>query len=201
MKTFSFIFRYIKKHRIKYIAGILTLFVVDFANLFIPKLTGTITDGLTARTLGWNGVKQSLLAILLLGATLALGRFLWRYFLFGASRSIERELRNDMFAHLEEMDVEYYNGHGTGDLMTRFTSDLNAVRMSIGPAVICVFDATVMTVMVVCQMMYYVDIRLTLLAIIPMLLICFGEIYYGKIIHKRFLERQEAVSDLSLIHI
>ncbi len=197
MKTFSFIFRYIKKHRIKYIAGILTLFVVDFANLFIPKLTGTITDGLTARTLGWNGVKQSLLAILLLGATLALGRFLWRYFLFGASRSIERELRNDMFAHLEEMDVEYYNGHGTGDLMTRFTSDLNAVRMSIGPAVICVFDATVMTVMVVCQMMYYVDIRLTLLAIIPMLLICFGEIYYGKIIHKRFLERQEAVSDLT----
>ncbi len=197
MKTFSFIFRYIKKHRTKYIAGILTLFVVDFANLFIPKLTGTITDGLTARTLGWDGVKQCLLAILLLGATLALGRFLWRYFLFGASRSIERELRNDMFAHLEEMDVEYYNGHGTGDLMTRFTSDLNAVRMSIGPAVICVFDATVMTVMVVCQMMYYVDIRLTLLAIIPMLLICFGEIYYGKIIHKRFLERQEAVSDLT----
>lgn len=197
MKTFSFIFRYIKKHKLKYTAGILTLFVVDFANLFIPKLTGTITDGLTARTLGWDGVKQCLLAIFLLGATLALGRFLWRYFLFGASRSIERELRNDMFAHLEEMDVEYYNGHGTGDLMTRFTSDLNAVRMSIGPAVICVFDATVMTVMVVCQMMYYVDIRLTLLAIIPMLLICFGEIYYGKIIHKRFLERQEAVSHLT----
>lgn len=197
MRTFSFIFRYIKKHKLKYTAGILTLFVVDFANLFIPKLTGTITDGLTARTLGWDGVKQCLLAIFLLGATLALGRFLWRYFLFGASRSIERELRNDMFAHLEEMDVEYYNGHGTGDLMTRFTSDLNAVRMSIGPAVICVFDATVMTVMVVCQMMYYVDIRLTLLAIIPMLFICFGEIYYGKIIHKRFLERQEAVSDLT----
>ena len=80
---------------------------MDFANLFIPKLTGTITDGLTARTLGWDGVKQCLLAIFLLGATLALGRFLWRYFLFGASRSIEREIRNDMFAHLEEMDVEY----------------------------------------------------------------------------------------------
>ena len=123
MRTFSFIFRYIKKHKLKYTAGILTLFVVDFANLFIPKLTGTITDGLTARTLGWDGVKQCLLAIFLLGATLALGRFLWRYFLFGASRSIERELRNDMFAHLEEMDVEYYNGHGTGDLMTRFTSE------------------------------------------------------------------------------
>ncbi len=95
------------------------------------------------------------------------------------------------------MSVEYYNGHKTGDLMTRFTSDLNAVRMSLGPAVICIFDASVMTVMVICQMMYYVSVRLTLLAVIPMFLICVGEIYYGKIIHARFLERQKAVSDLT----
>lgn len=197
MEPFSFIFRYIKKHKARYIAGILTLFVVDFVNLFIPKLTGTVTDGLTARTMNWNGVKECLLAIFLLGALLTLGRFLWRYFIFGAARSIERELRNDMFAHLERMSVEYYNGRGTGDLMTRFTSDLNAVRMSIGPAIICVFDASVMTVMVVCQMMHYVNIRLTLVAIIPMFFICAGEIYYGKIMHERFLARQEAVSDLT----
>ncbi len=197
MKSFSFIFRYIKQHKARYIAGIITLFLVDFANLFIPKLTGTITDGLTARTMDWNGVKACIFAILFLGAVLAIGRFLWRFFLFGAARSIECELRNDMFAHLEKMSVEYYNERGTGDLMTRFTSDLNAVRMSIGPAIICVFDATVMTVMVICQMMYYVNIPLTLLAIIPMFFICAGEIYYGKIMHGRFLARQEAVSDLT----
>ena len=171
--------------------------MVDFANLFIPRLTGTITDGLTAHSLDWNGIRLCLLAIFGLGLTLALGRFLWRFFLFGASRSIEKELRNDMFRHLEKMSVEYYNEHKTGDLMTRFTSDLNAIRMAIGPAVICVFDASVMTIMVICQMMYYVNIRLTLLAIIPMLLICAGEIYYGKIMHARFRERQEAVSDLT----
>ncbi len=197
MNAFQFILQYIKKHRLRYAAGIITLFVVDFANLFIPKLTGNITDGLTAHTMDWNGVVRNLIFILLLGLTLAIGRFLWRFFLFGASRSIEKELRNDMFAHLEKMSVEYYNEHKTGDLMTRFTSDLNAVRMSIGPAIICVFDASVMTIMVICQMMYYVDIKLTLLAIIPMLVICFGEIYYGKIIHARYKERQEAVSDLT----
>ena len=142
MRTFRFILQYIKKHRFQYIAGILTLFVVDFANLYIPELTGTVTDGLAARTLGWDGVVSCLVSIFVLGLTLAAGRFLWRYFLFGASRSIEKELRNDMFGHLEKMSVEYYNEHKTGDLMTRFTSDLNAVRMSIGPAVICVFDAS-----------------------------------------------------------
>lgn len=197
MNSFTFLFQYIKRHKYQYTAGIITLFVVDFANLFIPRLTGTITDGLTAHSLDWNGIKMCLLAIFGLGLTLALGRFLWRFFLFGASRSIEKELRNDMFRHLEKMSVEYYNEHKTGDLMTRFTSDLNAIRMAIGPAVICVFDASVMTIMVICQMMYYVNIRLTLLAIIPMLLICAGEIYYGKIMHARFRERQEAVSDLT----
>lgn len=197
MNSFTFLFQYIKRHKYQYTAGIITLFVVDFANLFIPRLTGTITDGLTAHSLDWNGIRLCLLAIFGLGLTLALGRFLWRFFLFGASRSIEKELRNDMFRHLEKMSVEYYNEHKTGDLMTRFTSDLNAIRMAIGPAVICVFDASVMTIMVICQMMYYVNIRLTLLAIIPMLLICAGEIYYGKIMHARFRERQEAVSDLT----
>ena len=197
MNAFQFILQYIKKHRLQYVAGIITLFAVDFANLFIPKLTGNITDGLTAHTMDWNGVVRNLIFIFLLGLMLAIGRFLWRFFIFGASRSIEKELRNDMFGHLEKMSVEYYNEHKTGDLMTRFTSDLNAVRMSIGPAIICVFDASVMTIMVICQMMYYVDVKLTLLAIIPMLFICFGEIYYGKIIHERYKERQEAVSDLT----
>ena len=189
--------QYIRQHKFQYAAGIITLFVVDYANLFIPKLTGTITDGLTAHTLDWNGVLSCLIQILLLGLTLALGRFLWRFYLFGAARSIERELRNDMFAHLEKMDVEYYHEHKTGDLMTRFTSDLNAVRMAIGPAIICLFDASVMTVMVVFQMMNYVNVKLTLLALIPMIIICLGEIYYGKIILARYKERQEAVSALT----
>ena len=197
MNAFQFIFQYIKRHKVQYTLGIITLFVVDFANIFIPKLTGVITDGLTAHSLDWNGVKLNLLYLFLLGLSLAVGRFFWRYFLFGASRSIEKELRNDMFAHLEKMDVEYYNEHKTGDLMTRFTSDLNAIRMAIGPAVICVFDASVMTLMVIFQMMYYVSVKLTLIAVIPMLFILFGEIYYGKIIRPRFTARQEAVSDLT----
>ena len=197
MNSFQFIAQYIKRHRFQYVAGIITLFVVDFVNLFIPKLTGTITDGLTAHTLDWNGIKLCLLQILLLGLTLAIGRFLWRFFIFGAARSIEKELRNDMFSHLEKMSVEYYNEHKTGDLMTRFTSDLNAVRMSIGPAIICVFDASVMTVMVILQMMNYVNVKLTLLALIPMIIICVGEIYYGKIMHPRYKARQEAVSNLT----
>ncbi len=197
MEQLRFIMQYIKRHKWHYVAGIITLFVVDFANLYIPRITGTITDGLTDHTLDWTGVKTCLLGLLMLGLTLALGRFLWRYFLFGSARKIEKELRDDMFAHLEKMSVDYFNENKTGDLMTRFTSDLNAIRMAIGMAVISAFDATVMTVMVIGQMMVYVNVKLTLLALIPMVVICGGTIYYGKIIHARYMERQEAVSDLT----
>ena len=197
MTTLRFIFQYIKRHRLQYILGIITLFIVDIVNVFIPKMTGNITDGLKAGNIDWAGITHYLLILFLLGLTLAVGRFLWRYFLFGASRSIEKELRNDMFAHLETMDVEFYNQNKTGDLMTRFTSDLNSIRMAIGMAVICVFDAVVMSAMVIVQMMHYVDVRLTLMAVIPMLFILFGELYYGKVIMARFKARQEAVSDLT----
>ena len=188
---------YIRRHKWQYIGGIITLFVVDYANLFIPELTGVITDGLAARTMDINGVISVLLKILILGATLAAGRFLWRFFLFGAARSVEKEIRNDMFAHLEKMSVEYYNSHKTGDLMTRFTSDLNSIRMSIGPAIISIFDATVMAVMVIVQMMVYVNVKLTLMVLVPMSVIMIGEIYYGKIMHGKYKKRQEAVSDLT----
>ena len=197
MEQFRFIWQYIKRHKWQYLGGIITLFILDFANLYIPKVTGVITDGLAARTMDMDGVLRNIGIILGIGLTLAVGRFLWRYFIFGASRSIEHEIRDNMFAHLETLDVEYYNEHKTGDLMTRFTSDLNAVRMAIGPAVIAAFDAVVMTVMVIGQMMVYVNVKLTLIAIIPMIFIAFGELYFGKIMQKRFLERQEAVSDLT----
>lgn len=197
MSAFRFIFRYIKNHKWQYIGGIIALFAVDLANIYIPRITGTITDGLTAHTLTMEGIFTYIGYILAVGAVIALGRFLWRYFLFGGARSIEREIRNGMFGHLEKMSTEYYNEHKTGDLMTRFTSDLNAVRMSIGPAVISAFDATVMAIMVIYQMMVYVNVKLTLLAIIPMLFISAGELYYGKIMQRRFRERQEAVSGLT----
>ena len=197
MEQFRFIWQYIRRHKKQYLGGIVTLFILDFANLYIPKTTGVITDGLAARTIDMKGVLANIGIILGIGLTLAVGRFLWRYFLFGAARSIEHELRDEMFGHLETLDVEYYNEHKTGDLMTRFTSDLNAVLIAAGPAVISAFDAVVMTGMVIGQMMFYVNFKLTLVAVIPMIFIAFGELYCGKLMQKRFQERQEAVSELT----
>ncbi len=197
MKELKFVSRYVGRHGLQYLLGIVALFAVDLLNVYIPQYTGEITDGLEMGTIGMDGIWVLIGKILLLGAAIALGRFFWRFFLFGASRSIEKELRNDMFGHLEKLSMRYFNEHKTGDLMAHFTNDLAAVRMFLGPTVITAFDASVMMVLVLAKMMVYVNVKLTLIAVLPMLLIMFGDYFYGKIMHRRFLEKQEAFSELT----
>lgn len=197
MKELKYISRYVKRHGLQYILGIAALFAVDLMNVYIPRYTGEITDGLEAQTLDMDGVLGLILRILILGAIVALGRFFWRYFIFGASRSIEKEMRNDLFAHLETLSMRYYNEHKTGDLMAHFTNDLQSIRMFLGPTVITAFDATVMLVLVLGQMILYVDVKLTCIAVLPLILIIFGDYFYGKLMHQRFIRKQKAFSDLT----
>lgn len=197
MSERKMLFAYLKRYKWKYFWGIFTLFVVDFAGLYIPQFTGEITDGLEGGLISFQGVLQGVAKILIVGLIMALGRFGWRYFIFGSARQIEYDLRNDMFAHLETLSMGYYNRNKTGDLMAHFTNDLNAIRMFTGPAVITTFDACIMTVMVLLKMILYVDLKLTLLAVIPLLFILVGGIYYGRSAERRFAQKQQAFSDLT----
>lgn len=197
MKQKYTLFYYIGKYKWKYIAGTVILLIVDILNLYIPQFTGEITDGLQSHSMGMDGVVLGIVKILLIGCILAIGRFFWRYFIFGSARAIEYEIRNDMFAHLEKLSMRYYNENKTGELMTYFTNDLNAVRMSIGPAVITTFDAIILTVLVLAKMITHVDLRLTVMAVIPMGIIAIGGIWYGRQAEKRFREKQQAFSDLT----
>lgn len=197
MRELKFAARYVKRYWVRYLLGILALFAVDLINVYIPQYTGMITDSLEQRSMDMNGVLRLIGMILLMGALIAVGRFCWRYFLFGSARHIEREMRDDMFQHLETLSMRYFNTHKTGDLMSRFINDLNAVRQLVGMTVITTFDATVMLILVLAKMIQYVDFRLTCVAVIPLILIIFGDVFYGKAMHRRFLAKQEAFSDLT----
>ena len=191
------LFPYIWKHKVSYLLGLLTLLLVDYINLFIPQYTGEITDGLTSATLTMDGVIGWIAKLLMAALIITIGRVLWRFFIFGSSRKVERALRNDMFAKLTMLTQRYFNEHKTGDLMTHFTNDLEALRQSIGPAVISAFDAIVMTALVLYKMMVYVDFKLTLLTLIPMSFIAVGGYYFGEAFEKRFAQKQEAFAKLS----
>ena len=195
-KKFSLL-PYLFQYKWHYLAGIFILMLVDLANLYVPQFTGELIDGLAIGTVGQDGVLPLLGKIFAAGVVMMLGRFGWRYCIFGAARGIEYRLRNDMFGHLETLSARYFNSHKTGDLMAHFTNDLQALRMAVGPAVVTAFDAVVMTIMVLFKMVFYVDLRLTLLVFVPLILVAVGCYFYGIEAKKRQTRRQRAFSELS----
>ena len=126
MKELKLAWRYVRRHWWQYILGILALFIVDEVNTYVPRFTGEITNGLDQHTLDMGGVMGLVWKIVLIGVIIAVGRFAWRFFLFGSARSIEKELRSDLFAHLSTLSPHYYNEHKTGDLIARLINDMLA---------------------------------------------------------------------------
>ncbi len=182
------VLQYIKKHALAYLIGIGINLGVDYLNLFIPQFTGEITDGLTAHTIDSAAIASTVWKLILVSFLLACGRFAYRQFIIGSSRKIERALQNDIFRKLETLSQRYFNLNKTGDLMAYFTNDLEAIREAIGWSVISAADALVMTLMCLYRMMVYVNVRLTLYVMVPM--ICIG--FYGFFIFKQFDKKYEA---------
>ncbi len=197
MKQLKFAGRYVARHWWQYLLGIAALYMVDWVNVYVPEFTGRIIDGLTDGSLDLSGAMRIVWMIAGMGLVIAIGRFGWRFFIFGAARSIEREMRGDMYAHLSKLSMRYFNQHKTGDLMAYFTNDLQSVRQLLGMTVITAFDATVMLLLVLMNMIRYVSPKLTLVAVIPLLVITVGDFFYGRMMHKRFKARQEAFSALT----
>lgn len=194
-KNFSLL-PYLWRYKWNYVLGILVLMLVDLFNLYIPQYTGEIIDGL-ANGFDMAQIKAILLKLFGAGLLIMAGRFGWRYFIIGASRGIEYRIRNDLFRHIETLSARFYNTHKTGDLMAHFTNDLGAIRMAVGIAIITAFDAVVMTAMVLVKMILYVDLKLTVLAFVPLTLVAVGCYFYGIESKKRQTGRQAAFSHLS----
>ena len=111
MKTLRFAGRYVLRHWWQYLMGIAALYVVDQVNVYVPEYTGNIIDGLKEHSLNLDGAMNIVWMILGMGAIIAFGRFCWRFFIFGAARSIEREMRGDMYGHLSKLSMRYFNQH------------------------------------------------------------------------------------------
>src|SRR5206468_1877105 len=172
---------------------IVTTGVALTAPMVLRYAIDDLTRGVTrAKLVEYGGL---LLALGLVGGVF---RFLMRRVLIGASRDIEYDMRNDFFAHLETLPLSYFQTHRTGDLMSRATNDLNAVRMMIGPSVMYSAN-TMLTLAVALFVMVGIDARLTLWALIPMPFVSISVKVFGSAIHKRFEQIQAQLSEVSAV--
>ena len=202
MNSLAALFPYLKRHRAALAWGFFALFASDAFQLASPWVFKFAIDGLgndeaqirqritQERLLAFGGV---LLGIAILGG---ISRFTMRKLLIGVSREVEYELRDDFFKQLTRLSYSFYNRTPTGDLMARATNDLNAVRAVLGPGIMYSVN-TVVTLVAALTLMLILSWRLTLISLIPLPLISFFMLRYGRVIHDRFEEVQERFSTIT----
>ncbi|HAP56178.1 MAG TPA: ABC transporter ATP-binding protein [Spirochaetaceae bacterium] len=196
LKEYRTILPYLKKYRLFYGLGIFFLVVVDAAQVFIPRLIKRAVDVIA----GGGYVMADVLvpALLMVGimALIAVGRYFWRYFIIGASRRIEAELRNKLFAHFMEMSSDFFQDNKTGDLMARATNDMNAVRQSIGMGFVSFVDGIFMSSLILIAMISD-NASVALYTVLPLPLVTVLILFFGKMVGRQFKRVQEVYSKLS----
>jgi len=160
----------------------------------LPQPLSTLTG--TARQLIWPLLKYYAplnrralaiycITIVVLMVVKGIFSFWTRWILIGVSREIEFDLRNDLLHKLVQLDPEFYARNRTGDLMSRATNDLNAVRMVLGPGIMSLF------------FMLRLSAGLTFWVLLPVPLVVFAVYYFGRIIHRLSERIQAALGILS----
>ena len=175
--------------------GLVIVFASSAITSVIPWLLRRAIDAIGAGAplrAVWQLAGLIVLAAIVGGAL----RYGMRELMNGVSRRIENDLRNDLFTHLETLDAAYFARTRTGDIMARLTNDLGAVRMALGPAVMYLAN-TIAGALFALYFMTRIDVRLTFLALAPLLLLPALTIRMGRAIHHRFEAVQEHFSTLT----
>ncbi len=202
----SKIYPYLFRYRYRFAVGAVFLVLTTAINLIAPWVLKLAIDhltahmGLTGIDVGPNGPALGFYAGSLVGIAIAGGfcRFFMRRIIIGASREIERDLRNEFFSHLQRLPLVYFQANRTGDLMSRATNDLAAVRMMVGPAIMYSATTTI-TFVVALGLMLSISPSLTLYALIPLPIVSVVVKWFGSAIYQRSEKIQEQLADLSAI--
>ena len=195
MKELKRLIPYFRPYRWQVLIGLVFVVVSTAITSVIPWL---LRQGIDSMGKGAPLRDVWLVAAAIVGTSLCAGvmRYQMRSLMNGVSRWIEYDLRNDLFAHIETLDAPYFARIRTGDLMARLTNDLGAVRMAAGPAIMYLVN-TIASGVFALGFMLRIDARLTLLALLPMLVLPVMTVRMGSAIHKRFDAVQEHFSTLT----
>lgn len=139
-------------------------------------------------------------ALQLVGLTLLSGLFMFlkRQTIIVVSRLIEYDLKNEIYNHYQQLDLNFYKRNSTGDLMNRISEDVGRVRMYVGPAVMYIVD-TIVTITTVVIFMWHESPQLTLVVIAPLPILSFMIFKVSNAIGKRSTKVQEALSNITSI--
>jgi len=195
MKRIRAFIPYLRAYRWEITIGIIALLATDLIGLVIPWLLKNFIDLLPQKP---SGSELAWYAGLLFLAAIGQGvsRFGWRKYLFGPSRKIEVDILNKLFRHLQSLDKTFFQNQKVGDLMSRATNDLRAVKDFLGLGLLVVLDAVVVIVAAV-GLMIYINPQLTFYALLPLPLLSILFFGFIKTIGVRHTAIQEHLAKIT----
>ena len=216
---------YLKRYKSGIVVGLLSVVLMGLLGNVIPLATGVITDTLRGDPIpfqhgGTDTIGQTvntptlsrlipfyqassrrtlgiycllIVAVVILKGILS---FTARWVLIGVSRDIEFDIRNDLLKRLLVLEPEFYVRNRTGELMSRATNDLNAVRMVLGPGIMY-SGTTIVTMILAIVVMVTLSPSLTLWVLLPAPIVAVAVWYFGKTIHDLYEKIQAALATLT----
>jgi ATP-binding cassette subfamily B protein len=198
----KYVNKFYKKYWYLFISGAIFLILVDYFQLKIPEIYGSIINELKNGTLfsdSTNELGKILnysLQTLGVGVIMFVGRFGWRNTVFGVGARIEADLRDDLYKKALSLDQAFYKENKTGGLMSYFTNDLEVIQRCFGQGTILIVDALFLGILAYIKMVI-LSWKIALIALIPLLTILIGSFFIERIMKRRFLARQKAYEHLS----
>ncbi len=185
------------RHRRALVLGLLALLATTGFSVAGPWVLRHAIDDLTVQV---TRSKLWVYAGAILGLIVAEGFFRYhqRMVLIRLSREVEYELRNDVFRHLTLLSSRYYQQHRIGEVMSRATNDMSAVRMVLGPGIMYT-ASTVATFVGAVTLMVAISPRLTLLALVPLGLVSWLVRHYGRQVHDRYEQVQAQLAEMNAL--
>jgi len=186
---------YLKRYRRYYFAGSICVFFGSLATLVHPMILGYVIDSLR-KEVSWNRIIYPGVIIIVVEAIGGIFKYFMRQTIIKSSRYIEFDMRNDLFAALQRQSASYFQRIKTGDVMSRATSDIQTVRMMIGPGILqsaALFTRMLFSI----TLMIYISFKLTVLALLPLPILTIITRTLGSKIHRQFKSVQEQYANLT----
>ena len=195
VKDLQPLFPFLRPYRSKYLLGFGSLLAEVVFWVAVPQIIRQAIDTLQSQfdvrmLIRYSG--------LLLGAALCKAFFLFwsRMTLIGISRDVEFDLRNELYRHLSRQSMNYFQHTRVGDLMSRATNDLNAVRMLLGPGIMYSLR-TIVILIGAATVMFRISFKLSIYSFVLVPIVIVVVSFFGHRIHERFESIQAMLSNLS----
>ncbi|HAX71983.1 MAG TPA: ABC transporter ATP-binding protein [Firmicutes bacterium] len=197
LKKESFVLQFFWKHKGSYFIGLIFMLCSSYIQTLFPKVLGNTIDVLGTVNFDKSHVTQNIIYMIIIGIAVFICTYTWRNFIIRNARALECSLRETLFIHFQQMSPAFYHQRKTGDLIAYAINDIGAVRMTFGPATAMSINGLSLCVITIFSMCQIVNIKLTLLCLLPIPVIVFLMLRIGKVIQKRFRIVQKSFAAIS----